>query len=716
MERISNIFKKAFALLLTVILLAGICTAAIPASAESTPQKRIINVVYDDSGSMYGGNNDTWCQAKYAMEVFAAMLTKQDVMNIYVMSDYGKRGPYLTLDGKSGTAANVASVHNMLTTTGGTPFASVKKAYNDLNKNRNGEKWLVVLTDGAFTDVAASYPDQFFGKKDDSVKVMFLSIGAATPGITENKSKDIYFERAAGNNDILGKITDICTRVFNTHKLEIDITTKKFSFDIPMSELKIFAQGENVNIKGIKNSTDKLITSSESPVSVKYSEIPYKGGAKGSSLINTSLQGSILTFSEKFAAGEYTAEVENATTIEIYYKPNVEIKAFLTDNEGNEVTKASDLQAGEYKLEFCFVEAGTDKKLGSSKLLGEVEYEATVKNNGVAHPDKYKSGDTIKLEEGTVEIDVVARYLDYNTVSAELKYDVYANKVIAFEPLENPTYTVDTDGFKKTPAIKLKATIEGEEFTAEQWQAFTLPKAELPRNIASKFGEFKIKKCDEIGMVEITPTLKDGKPTPGTYETCKLTVSYEGTFDKETWAGSSEIDFNLKDDRSWIERNWLFLLIVLIIIAVIALILWLLLHPVLPLKMFVYYEGELPKSMKIRGQINIKCVDDITSNAVSGKAKVVRRSNNAWIRRKSSSASFALANVSISNVTDLRIGGVRYEMGDDNELMNAATHSPEKTIELYSGCPISWSETVNDPMTGDAITQMYNGTIYINRM
>ncbi|MBR7133801.1 MAG: VWA domain-containing protein [Clostridia bacterium] len=715
MEKISNIIKRVSALLLVCIFIACCFTAAMPASAAGTSQKRVINVVYDDSGSMFGANNDTWCQAKYAMEVFAAMLTKQDVMNIYVMSDYGKKGPYLSLEGSAGTAKNVASVHSMITPGGGTPFASVKKAYTDLVKNKNAEKWLVVLTDGAF-DVAVSYPDEYFAKKDDDVKVMFLSIGATTPGITENKGKNIYFERASGNNDILKKITDICTRVFNTHKLEIDISTKKFSFDIPMSELIIFAQGENVSINGIKNSADKLITSSESPVSVRYSEIPYRGAKKGAGKINTSLQGSILTFSEKFAAGEYIAEVENATTIEIYYKPNVEIKAFLTDNEGNEVTKASDLQAGEYKLEFCFVEAGTDKKLASSELLGDVEYEATIKNNGVTDPKKYKSGDTVKLEEGMVEIDVVARYLDYNSVSAELKYDVYANKAITFEAIENPTYTVDTDGFKKTPAIKLKAKIEGQEFTKEQWEAFKLPKVELPRNITSKFGEFKIKKCDETGFVEITPTLKDGKPTPGTYETCKMTVSYEGVYDKESWAGSSEIDFNLKDNRSWLERNWLFLLIVLIILAVIALILWLLFRPVLPKKLFVYYEGELPTSTKIRKQVTINCVDELGAPAVSGKAKVVRRSNNAWIKRKSSAASFALADVSITNISGLRVGGIGYEMSDDGELLNAATHTPESSIEFYSGCPISWYESSTDPMTGDQINQLYNGTIYINQM
>ena len=56
--------------------------------------------------------------------------------------------------------------------------------------------------------------------------------------------------------------------------------------------------------------------------------------------------GSIATFIDDFSTGNYTVDVSGAETIEIYYKPNVEIAAYLKDAQGNEVTDLSDLEAG----------------------------------------------------------------------------------------------------------------------------------------------------------------------------------------------------------------------------------------------------------------------------------------------------------------------------------------------------------------------------------
>ena len=64
-----------------------------------------------DRYSTNGGQVDTWCQAKYSMEVFAAMLGDTVTLNIYYMSDYQSgtgSAPRLTLQGKDGAATNVS--------------------------------------------------------------------------------------------------------------------------------------------------------------------------------------------------------------------------------------------------------------------------------------------------------------------------------------------------------------------------------------------------------------------------------------------------------------------------------------------------------------------------------------------------------------------------------------------------------------------------------
>lgn len=360
---------------ITYILSIGFSANATVTSSAPT---RIVNVVYDDSGSMIKTNNqlvDTWCQAKYAMEVFAAMLSAKDSMNIYVMSDFESgtsKGPRLQLKGQEGIAANVKKIHEMVTRAGNTPFNSVHKAYSDIAAATADEKWLVVLTDGEFQN--ADDINAFFAQKASDVKVMFLGMGPDADAIAANEGNSLYYVEAKDNSQILTKITDISTRIFNRDKLDVNVTKKTFSFDIPMSELIVFAQGNNVSVKGIKNSEGNVIKSSTEPVSVKYSDVPTTNTGYPDFIVDKSLQGCIATFKDDFVAGDYSIDISNAETIEIYYKPNIEIAAYLKDSDGNEVTDLTDLAAGEYTIEFGFVKGGTDEKIGSSKLLGKVTY------------------------------------------------------------------------------------------------------------------------------------------------------------------------------------------------------------------------------------------------------------------------------------------------------------------------------------------------------
>lgn len=140
MERIRKRKQKAvlFSILLIIITLF---TGFISLADEDLPT-RVIHVVYDDSGSMIetGGQKvDTWCQAKYAMEVFAALLGEKDTLNIYAMSDYEgslQSPPRLTLNGSDGQSANVAKVHGMLTKAGNTPLMPSARLMQILRQSR----------------------------------------------------------------------------------------------------------------------------------------------------------------------------------------------------------------------------------------------------------------------------------------------------------------------------------------------------------------------------------------------------------------------------------------------------------------------------------------------------------------------------------------------------------------------------------------------------
>lgn len=94
---------------------------------------------------MYLNNETRWCQAKYAMEVFCAMMGEEDIMNIYAMN----RSEVLTLKGND--SERVQKVHAMTSKYSGTPFSTVTRAGKALsNESSDYERWLVVLTDGSF--------------------------------------------------------------------------------------------------------------------------------------------------------------------------------------------------------------------------------------------------------------------------------------------------------------------------------------------------------------------------------------------------------------------------------------------------------------------------------------------------------------------------------------------------------------------------------------
>jgi len=544
--------RRVVSLLLSIVVVIMLAIPISANAATSNAPNRVINLVYDDSGSMIetGGNLvDTWCQAKYAIEVFAALLGENDTLNIYVMSDYSS--PKLILKGQDGASANVGKVHSMVTRAGNTPFDSVRKAYNNLKDTKADEKWLVVLTDGEFQNI--DNIDAYFSQKSPDVKVMFLGMGPQADGITANESNGIYYKEAKTNSEILKQVTDISTQIFNSDRLQVNTSSKSFSFDVPMSELIVFAQGANVKISGIKNADGKVFSSSTTPVTVKYSEKPATNYTNF--IVSKDLLGSIATFKDDFVSGDYTVDVSDAETIEIYYKPNVEIAAYLKDANGNEVTDLTELEAGEYIIEFGFVKGGTSERVSQSKLLGNVTYEAKVTNNGTTHEKTYASGDKIALDEGSLSINVTARYLKYNTVSTQLDYTIFKNKNISYEIVESPNYIVKSNGFEQIEPIVVKATIDNKDFTQEQWDTIGVPTVTLADKQDFKMGDFKVEKTETPGTYYIYPSLRGGTPSSGTYSDCDLKIDYNEKHGNETWSGTNKLPIKMQDERSWIERN-----------------------------------------------------------------------------------------------------------------------------------------------------------------
>lgn len=645
--------------------------------AEDGYPTRVIHVVYDDSGSMIrtGGNPvDTWCQAKYSMEVFAAMLGAQDTMNIYVMSDYVQgttAEPRLRLNGGDGASANVSKVHDMLTSAGETPFNAVRKAYADLAEASADEKWLVVLTDGEFQD--AENMDDFFAGKQQDVKVMFLGMGAAAASIQADEGNHIFFEKAETSKEILNRITDICTRIFNSNKLQVDTDTLQFSFDVPMSELVVFAQGADVRINGLTAEDGTEVPAGVAPVPVRYCEEATTNASYTDIKVDTNLVGSIQTFQGDYGSGTYTADVAGAETLEIYYKPNVSIAVELIGADGSPVESMDALEAGDYTLSFGFVRTGSGEKVPDSRLLGDVEYTAKVTINGEEQEQAYTSGDTITLEEGTFQVDATARYLKYNTVTTHLSYDIFKNKGMELQVTDNPACVVDGKGLAGGGSpIVLKATLEGNEFTEEQWQ--DVDDLQITQPADEERITFRTEKGKEPGIFYIYPVMEEGKRPRGEFHDLELAVRASGKSGLESWSGGTSVAVQVDDQRSWFEREF----DNIVRAAICLLVLLLILGYVPPFK------KRLPKKLKKMPEIS--CKPNIPGKRLwtaKGRFSKSRLSTLIPYKAETGTLRFLPSGVSGVPVMKLKAAG-----GNRMEIVNTKAYGG-KTALTIDGVPVS---------------------------
>ena len=679
--------------------------------ADDSSPRRVVNLVYDDSGSMIvdenGGKVDTWCQAKYAMEVLAAMLSENDIMNVYVMSDFESgmsKEPRVVLVGADGTKTNVEKIHNMITTAGNTPFNSVKKAEADLESATAEEKWLVVLTDGEFEDgaIGQSEIDDFLSKKPDDINVMYLGMGPNAGNITKNAKQNIYCVKAEKNKDILKKITDVGKRVFNRDRLDVNTKSKTVSFDVPMKELIVFVQGENASIKGIKSKSGKNIKSADSPVTVQYSE--KAANNYDDIIVDKTLSGSIATFQGSFPAGKYTVDVEDAQTIEVYYKPDVEITVSLKKGK-KEVTDLSNLEAGDYTINFKLVESGTGKKAKDSKLLGDVSFQAEVTNNGNLHKKKYSDGDIITIEEGPLTIDATAQYLGYHTVETHLDYSIYKDKQIGFSVKDNPVHEVTSDGLKKNVPMKLQASVDGNPPTDEQWDAMDIPDVSFAEEPDFEMGSFKVEKDKECGIYNIYPSL--GNEISGKeYKDVDLNVFYKSKVGSETWAGNEKVTMKIDDSRSFLSRHRDMILKITLLLLLLTLIVG-------------YIPGiknYLPRRLKKRPVVESKKIGAIGEKRLSSNGSFEKNMMTSILPYIAEKGDIRYVPKGIAGAPKLQVKGVGSRGSGSMQVVNMRDFGKKKNIKFDGERADMLCDTYPKMMNTSSsleITTEINGVKYI---
>jgi len=602
--------KKAITFLLCLALISIIISpfrilvnAASADSYTTNHRSKAIHVIYDDSGSMIrdgGVYLDRWGQAKYAMEVFAAMLEEKDTMRVYYMSDFDmsvkgsdiNAPPRVTISGSEPAASRVSKIHNEITQSANTPFDPVLKAYADIKNETVDEKWLVVLTDGAFNRLYGKEVssvdvdvDGFYSQfvTESNVKIIHFAMGDDAATITPDPDRNIFFEQSRNNNEILGKITNISNQIFNRNVLRFsNEDNREFSFDIPMMELLIFAQGGNVNIDGITSggSTYKQ----DETVGVRYSETAATNYVNDSNVIvSYNLVGVIATVKD-IPKGVYKLNISEADTVEIYYKPVVELDIKLFQN-GVEI-RDNPVTEGAYEIYYGIVnESG---EFFQSNLLGFVSYTAVAQNG--SNEIHITNGQTINLAPEELIVDVKAQFLEINTAEAKLSRRVGKEPIPTVTP--TPTIpppslgieiTAPNDDFTRSNlddsgAFVITAKYEGSLLAEEQWRSMDLPTVTANANVDIT----DIRHGSTVSTFEFNIRQKNGDRFQTAHGTVTIDAKAKLVYDINNGnicEGNGNILVKIRNDISWkdiigrwVKLNWGWLKWVLGVLTLLLLI------------------------------------------------------------------------------------------------------------------------------------------------
>ena len=443
-------FIKAIKIILTVIcIMTSFNLSGTVVSAAETDSGKIIHVVYDDSRSMYEENR--WVQAKYALEVFGAMLGENDVMKVYCLNSNN----VLTVKGSD--AKRVNQIHQMNSTYSGTPFRKLLEAGDALvNTKGNKEKWLVVLTDGVFDNdsytakIPISTVQAAIDKYNSSgIKTVFLGIGSDAAHLQDKPENDSYAYVAGNSSEILYSVTTIANQIFE-HMVLPDRhisgtgTTRVLNIDIPTNEIVLFAQGENVSVGSLYYNGREI--RADETLEVKHSGDVLPNNPEDKALIHVdeSLHGIVVIYKSgtiPFESGNYSVDINGEKTVEYYYRPGVDVVCELYQNGDKVPAGTVGIASGTYQVKMNFVRKGTEDDVITSDLLKGAEFNMVAFNNGTEQTINSSEG-SITLGKGEVSLNATARLPGNVILKSNRSYSVL--QALNVEIVGNPgTYTQD---------------------------------------------------------------------------------------------------------------------------------------------------------------------------------------------------------------------------------------------------------------------------------
>ena len=495
-------FKKLKSLILVVLIFmlafSSVMTTYVSAAGKETP-KRAIAIVYDNSGSMFMKDNKAWCQALYAVEVFASMMNQGDKLMLYPMNPIGpedgseiytrEKPLSFTYESDKGV---IGTLRSYLDEEDDTPIEAIDFANEGLKGEIADQKWLVVLTDGAefYENENAlgeaktkSALEERFGNYISDSNILYLGIGVKESLIPSIKAtgNNFYGAKSAKSENVPTVLTEMCNNIFGRDALKgkfVKSGEKKINFDIPLSKLYVFIQGNEIdNVQLFKDGKPLTAIQTYSP-SYNNSGCEYKYVKNAA--VDDSLKGCIAVYSD-LEKGTYTYSCDGTVrSTAFYYEVDADLQLCFVNGDGAVITSAEEVAPGIYDIEYALV----DKKgnILKSELLGNIDFKLGYTLNGEkfkAQSNKSEGKLQVELDEksvfklDSVEVNFLSGYkirktggmLDF--LFKELKPTKGAAKLFNIK-ISGGAKDSDQDLVSDVPPYVVSLVYDGRELTDEE--------------------------------------------------------------------------------------------------------------------------------------------------------------------------------------------------------------------------------------------------------
>jgi len=461
--------KKFTSFVLALLVLSSLISIfTFSVSADSLYIRKIVSVVYDDSGSM--DRDDRFAYASYAMQTFCGMLNAEDQLFISYMCDSEKNPRYSPeqIDlSASGIQRSVDSIRNHIGG-GSTPYEAVELAFNKLtsvnDSNPNTQYWLVVITDGSFNECNSMTNDQTKRFLNDKFKnyaetvmpngtnpqVIFMGIGGVLSP-DEDQKKGIFLSSASSSDEIIDAMDEMADKISGRTRLQqneiqkIHENTIQVSSSIPLLNIAVLAQGSEAKITKVLFNNEIDV-----PVSRKVS-LGYPGY---SDLVGGAF---LLGDSQKaIGSGNYTITFDRNVELDdivVLFEPALEMRMTITVN-GREITdyrELSNVMENDSLSVSCKIyEMGTDTEIDPALLPPGTKFEITVAENGTEVKKNSGKGMTLAdyiLKNMETEITAAVMIEGFNPI-------VFSEKFTPAKYVPKIVYSITSDYGSDIKSVK----------------------------------------------------------------------------------------------------------------------------------------------------------------------------------------------------------------------------------------------------------------------